>query len=259
MNPSERRALTRAAVLILASGVVRWGWEVRRGPPVAPASLGSDLPGLLAEATALNEEERRRIEPLGEGERIELNRVGEVDLDRLPGVGPSTAKAIVESRDRRGGFGALEELLEVRGIGPATLEKIRPHVELGGGTPATARGRRVAVRRPPPAPGRSVLSPEAASGRARQGAAGSAPGTAARTDPSEGGKARRAGPETPIDVNRASEEELQRLPGIGPALAARIVNLRRSRGRFTSVDSLVVVQGIGPATLARIRDRIVAR
>jgi len=259
VSPAERRALTRAALLVLISGVVRWGWEVRRGPPVAPASLGSDLPELLADATALNDEERRRGEPLAEGETLELNRAGELDLDRLPGVGPSTARAIVETRDGRGGFGAVEELLDVPGIGPATLEKIRPHVELGGGAPVTARGRRATVRRVPPAPGRSVLTPEAASGtdetRDRASSATPADGTGL----SRGGKPRPAGPQVPIDINRATEEELQRLPGIGPALAARIVNLRRSRGHFTSVDSLVAVRGIGPATLARIRERIVAR
>lgn len=259
MSPSERRALTHAALLILVSGVVRWGWEVRRGPPVAPASLGSDLPELLADATALNEEERRRAEPLAEGEALDLNRAGEVDLDRLPGVGPSTAKAVVETRDRRGGFRAVDELLDVRGIGPATLEKIRPFVEVSGGLPVAPGGRIPGVGSLRSSPGRSVLSPEAASGRGEARGGGSITTGVPRADPSRGGRPRGAGPETPIDINGASEEMLQRLPGIGPALAARIVNLRRSRGRFTSVDSLVAVRGIGPATVARIRDRIVAR
>lgn len=58
---------------------------------------------------------------------------------------------------------------------------------------------------------------------------------------------------TPLDINRASAGELERLPGIGPALAARIVAWRDSAGRFESVDQLDAVKGIGPAMLARLK------
>jgi competence protein ComEA len=58
---------------------------------------------------------------------------------------------------------------------------------------------------------------------------------------------------TPVDLNRATSEELQRLPGIGPGLAARIVDARRRRGSFGSVDELRRVRGIGDTTLARVR------
>jgi len=56
-----------------------------------------------------------------------------------------------------------------------------------------------------------------------------------------------------IDPNRASASELTRLPGIGPALAERIVTDRGSRGLFASPDALLRVRGIGPRTLDRIR------
>ncbi len=46
-------------------------------------------------------------------------------LDALPGVGPSTAQAIVAYRDEHGRFAAVEELEEVRGIGPAKLDGLR--------------------------------------------------------------------------------------------------------------------------------------
>jgi len=56
-----------------------------------------------------------------------------------------------------------------------------------------------------------------------------------------------------IDPNRASESELTRLPGIGPALAERIVTDRERRGVFASPEALLRVRGIGPKTLDRIR------
>ena len=56
-----------------------------------------------------------------------------------------------------------------------------------------------------------------------------------------------------IDPNRASVAELIRLPGIGPALAGRIVADRDQNGAFTSPESLRRVRGIGPRILDRIR------
>ena len=58
-----------------------------------------------------------------------------------------------------------------------------------------------------------------------------------------------------VRINSASAGELQQLPGIGPALAQRIVETR-SRGRFTSADDLLRVPGIGKAKLAKLRDYV---
>jgi len=59
-----------------------------------------------------------------------------------------------------------------------------------------------------------------------------------------------------ININTASAAELELLPGIGPALAGRIVEHRSQHGRFTSVDRLDDVKGIGPAKLAKIRELV---
>ena len=58
-----------------------------------------------------------------------------------------------------------------------------------------------------------------------------------------------------VRINSASASELQQLPGIGPALAQRIVDTR-SRGRFASVEDLLRVPGIGKAKLAKLRDYV---
>jgi competence protein ComEA len=65
-----------------------------------------------------------------------------------------------------------------------------------------------------------------------------------------------AAPAGPIDVNRASAEQLDTLPGIGPATAAAIVDHRESNGPFATVDDLEAVRGIGPAKLDAIRDLV---
>ncbi|ASK64675.1 competence protein ComEA [Brachybacterium avium] len=63
-------------------------------------------------------------EPDG-GALIDLNTAGAAELEELPGVGPAIAQRIVEHREKNGPFQAVDGLLEVSGIGPATLEEIR--------------------------------------------------------------------------------------------------------------------------------------
>jgi len=61
-----------------------------------------------------------------------------------------------------------------------------------------------------------------------------------------------------IDIDRASPDVLERLPGIGPGLASRIVIDRERHGPFRTPDGLLRVRGIGPRTLARIRPYLAA-
>jgi competence protein ComEA len=73
------------------------------------------------------------------------------------------------------------------------------------------------------------------------------------------GRARpvRAGDRAPrVRVNQASEEELARLPGIGPVRARDIVDDRRRRGPFRNIDDLQRVPGIGPSTVERLKERV---
>ena len=76
-----------------------------------------------------------------------------------------------------------------------------------------------------------------------------APGAAAPGLESGAGTA----PTGPVDLNSATQEALDALPGIGPVLAQRILDWRTANGRFSSVDELGEVSGIGEATLADLR------
>lgn len=56
-----------------------------------------------------------------------------------------------------------------------------------------------------------------------------------------------------VNINTAGLDELQRLPGVGPATAQKIMDYRTQNGRFNAVDELDEVKGIGPAKLAKMR------
>ena len=68
-----------------------------------------------------------------------------------------------------------------------------------------------------------------------------------RSTPSEGAR---------ININAATSQELQTIRGVGPALARRIIEYRRTSGRFSTVDDLTNVKGIGEKTLEKIRGSI---
>lgn len=188
-------------LLVLVSGV-RWAWGQAVGDP--RTDYASVLPELAEAAAEAREDAERRSRPLGEDEKLDPNREDEAELDRLPGVGPAVARAIVAARDSGATFASPEDLLVVRGIGPKMLARIRPHLELR-------------------LPTRGLSRP------------------AERVQPR-------------VDINRAGLEELQELPGVGPAIAERIL-ARRLQRRFGSVDDLIEVRGIGPATVERLRSR----
>ena len=100
-------------------------------------------------------------------------------------------------------------------------------------------GERIVV----PKPGEKVptADPVAAAEAGGSGAAGG--------DAAAGGTV----PGTPVDLNTATVAQLDALPGVGPVIAGRIVAWRQENGRFTTVDDLSEVQGIGDATMARLR------
>ncbi len=61
---------------------------------------------------------------------VPVNTAPASELQRLPGIGPKLAERIIAFRQQSGNFATVEQLLEVKGIGPATLDRLRPYVEL---------------------------------------------------------------------------------------------------------------------------------
>lgn len=83
-----------------------------------------------------------------------------------------------------------------------------------------------------------------------------APEDATNADDAEGGGIPAGADDGRININTASAAELQRLPGIGPALSERIVAYRDAWGPFDVIEDILEVSGIGPAKFADIADLI---
>jgi competence protein ComEA len=102
-------------------------WFPARGeadpPEVVQATPGSSVAGPSASSEA-SDPARGAAAP------VDLNSADAAALDELPGVGPATAEAIIAHREASGPFSSVDELLDVRGIGEAKLEQLRPLVRV---------------------------------------------------------------------------------------------------------------------------------
>lgn len=149
--------------------------------------------------------------------KYDLRCVTSDELITIPGIGPKRAEDILNFRELYG-FKSKIDLLNVKGIGKATLSKIEKYfLDFGvefklTEEPETGITKDVKI----------VSNKELVN----------------------------------INLNAASIEELVKLPGIGPSKAEKIINLRKQLGKFSTVEDILQVKGIGIKTLEKFKNQV---
>ena len=105
-------------------------WIPRIGERVPQNTLPNTLPNAVPNAVSGAGAPPNAVPSNGVPALVDINQATVADLDRLPGIGPSTALAIVDHRTRNGPFASVDDLLAVRGIGPAKLAELRALVRV---------------------------------------------------------------------------------------------------------------------------------
>jgi len=176
--------------------------------------------GLIAWAASRSSQHRPvELQKAGSWQRIDLNEADAEQLRGIPGIDAKLAQRIVDDRETNGRYQTVDELDRVKGIGAGTLAKIRPYVTVKSSR--TAPNETVAVALHTPATEKPLTG-------------------------------RKGTPSEPLDLNTATLEQLQTLPGIGRVLAQRIAEWREQTP-FRSVEDLRRVRGIGETTYKNVR------
>lgn len=155
---------------------------------------------------------------------LELNAASAAELEQLPHIGAVLAERITAYRDQIGGFSNREQLLEVEGIGEATLYEIYDLLYLENET----------FPEPEPEPEPAETAPPAT-----EPPAAAAPAVT-----------------FPLDLNQATAAELEQIPGMQPELAEKIVAFRQQIQAFSSVYELLYVDGMTEAYFVQLRDYV---
>jgi len=93
--------------------------------PTPPVSSGGKNPQPAVEVDTRSASPQIELQA---GRKININTAKIAELELLPGIGPSFAKRIVEYREANGSFNAIEDITGVKGIGPATFEKLKDYI-----------------------------------------------------------------------------------------------------------------------------------
>jgi competence protein ComEA len=157
-------------------------------------------------------------EPKAKSEKVNLNTADAATLEDLPGIGPAHAKAIIEARP----FKSVDELANVKGIGKSRSDRLKDLV--------------------------TVTAPAAAKTATAKGATAKTSDAATKDMPKL-----KAGQK--ININTASKDELDVLPGIGPVRAQAIIDGRP----FKTIEDVMKVKGIKEVEFGKIKDMITVK
>ena len=150
------------------------------------------------------------------GGPVDLNTADKSAIEDLPGVGPSLAGSIIAARP----FKSIDDLQKVKGVGPAKFAKLKDHVTVG-----------------------STAAPAAAAPAATKPAA---KGTSSSTANNK------LAPGQVVNINTASKEQIESLPGIGPVKAQAIIDGRP----YVKTEDIMKVRGIKQGIYHKIVDHI---
>ncbi len=157
VQPSPHNSRWVAAILISGVGLIGVGYSLATKPTPAPQAVvfvpkqvesrtGTPvseqpattiplpvMPAAATDAVEPTASDTPQFEPvpkLEAGMTLDINTASAEQLQLLPGIGPSRAAAIIEDRTSKGPFRTVEDLARVSGIGPVTVEGVRPYVRI---------------------------------------------------------------------------------------------------------------------------------
>lgn len=168
--------------------------------------------------------------------RVDVNSADVETLETLPGIGPTLANRIVAGRPYKN----ASDLEKVQGLSKSKIDAIQDQITFGTSKKTTKSAKKSA----------STGSAAADTSDAQKGSKAVSP---------TGSATGKLAPGQTININTATAEELDALPGIGPPKAQAIIDYRNENGRFNSIEDVQKVKGIKEGEFSKIKDMIRVR
>ena len=163
---------------------------------------------------------------------IDLNAASEKELESIKGIGSATAKKIVAGRP----YKSVDELSKA-GLSAKQVEAIKPFVTVGSATPLPAA---------PAVPGK-IATPSVPAAPSKE-----APAKATKSVEKASKSVTKLAPGQKVNINTATKEQLDALPGIGPSKAQAIIDGRP----YKTTEDIMKVKGIKQGEFSKIKDLI---
>ena len=190
---------------------------------------------------------------------VNVNTANQSELESLNGIGPVKAKAIIDYRQKNGPFKSLEDLDKVPGIGKATLEKVKGDVTFSGATTVAQADTKKADAK---AAAKTEAKADTSSAKAdtkKDTKVAAADTKSTKADDKKAAKAddKKADAKSGdlVDINHASQKDLEALPGIGDARAKAIIKGRPYKGKDDLVQKKIIPENV----YNDIKDKIIAK
>jgi competence protein ComEA len=194
-------------------------------PAKAIASIRSKVHVAQAAGTKTKAKTAATTEPKAKSEKVNLNTADAAELEDLPGIGPAHAKAIIEARP----FKSVDDLDRVKGLGKARIDALKDLVTITAPAAAKTTTTKTTAKTPSKTPSKTADATTKDMPKLKPG--------------------------QKVNLNTASKEELDALPGIGAVLSERIIEARP----FKTIEDVMKVKGIKEGEFSKIKDMITVK
>ena len=177
---------------------------------------------------------------------VNVNTADAETLATLPGVGPATAQHIIDGRP----YHKLADLEKVKGLSQTKVEALKGKVSFTEPKPKHEKTTESAKTSQDSSSATSTAKHTAST------STGNAPTSSTTSSSGHSASSNKLAPGEKININTASAEELDRLPGIGKTKAQAIVDYRNQNGSFKNLEDIEKVKGIKAGSYEKLKDYI---
>lgn len=219
--------------------------------PILHGGLAVLMAAMVLLAQAINPPMARAQTSSKTSSMVDVNSASAKTLETLPGITPTLAKKIIAGRP----YQSMADLGKVQGMSKTKLDGIKGNVTFGAASTTTAK--KSTKKQSAASSTETAATPPPATTSTSGKKTSSSTTSSTETTPSATGHASgKLAPGQTVNINNASAEELDALPGIGPTKAQAIVDYRNQHGNFNSIEDIENVKGIKSGEFSKIKDYI---